>query len=142
MPLIQPLETIADVILSNGNYRLILHPREKEVNAISASTKQQSTFREGVDPDTEINQMVQPISPNATTVINQPEKPFDPNNIDIFNYQFEFELNNNNSEISEKPENPSVTANSSAKPTNPNMPDRMNRKLEPRTRQNHELNSG
>ena len=122
--------TIADVILSNGNYRLILHPREKEVNVISASTKQQSTFREGVDPDTEINQMVQPISPNATTVINQPEKPFDPNNIDIFNYQFEFELNNNNSEISEKPENPSVPANSSAKPTNPNMPGRMNRKLE------------
>jgi hypothetical protein len=123
--------TIADVILSNGNYRLTLHPREKEIGVESTSTKQQSTFKENTEFEEDTEEQVGAVAPNVTPVSPEPDKPFDPNNIDIFNYQFESELGNVNEENKTgKPEKRTVPPKANAQPTNPNMPYRMSRKLE------------
>ena len=124
--------TIADVILANGNYRLTLHPREKEKNIQTASTTQQSTFREDEVTGEPKEPTTEPFTPTVTPVEEKPAEPFDPNNIDIFNYQFDDEI----VEVMELEPEPLNKSTGKAQPVNEpndantNMPERMSRKLE------------
>ncbi|MFT4682082.1 MAG: hypothetical protein ACI9FU_001563 [Granulosicoccus sp.] len=135
--------TIADVILANGNYRLTLHPREKEKNVVTSGVKQQSTFLDDNEKSNEGNSNVEPLNPTVSPVNEEPEKPFDPDNIDIFNFQFESELNNEENKT-EQASDENEEVDSGTQPRNPNMPDRLSRKLErnkARSRAKHRIDS-
>lgn len=122
---------VADVILANGNYRLTL--RDLEDPEVQLTLKNSGFNKKGKDNSALGNTKPSPPQvgqTNSKPIEEKADKPFDPNNIDIFDYRFDEELEEQ--EKNKQPEQEIPEA--SAEPEDDGiagggMNDRMERKL-------------
>lgn len=118
---------VVDVVLAKGNYRLTL--RDLEAPNSNLTLKNSGFKKKGRDNAALTNTAPPPTIGQVSSqpIKAEPAKPFDPDNVDIFNYQFDEEI------IEQEKKTETTAKNENAEPKDGsaggNMSDRMERKL-------------